>query len=113
MADSNLTQRAANAGTVEASEFDTLLNKEFKPKTSEARSAVQLAVATLARQALSASTLISDDAVKSIEAMIAEIDRKLSEQINLIIHHEDFKAVEGAWRGLHHLVSNTETDEML
>jgi type VI secretion system protein ImpC len=45
--------------------------------------------------------------------MIAEIDRKLSEQLNQIIHHEDFKALEGTWRGLHHLVQNTETDETL
>src|SRR5438477_3914841 len=29
------------------------------------------------------------------------------------MHHEDFKALEGSWRGLHHLVNNTETDEML
>lgn len=113
MADSNLSKSASAAPTKEVSEFESLLNKEFKPKTTEARSAVQLAVATLAQQALSASTLVSDDAVKSIEAMIAEIDRKLSEQINLIIHHDDFKALEGAWRGLHHLVNNTETDEML
>ncbi len=39
--------------------------------------------------------------------------RKLTEQINLIIHHEDFQQLESAWRGLHHLVNNTETDEML
>ncbi len=45
--------------------------------------------------------------------MIAAIDRKLSEQINLIMHHEDFQKLEGAWRGLHYLVNNTETDEML
>ena len=57
--------------------------------------------------------LISDDAVKSIEAIIAEIDKKLTEQVNLILHHEDFQKLEGAWRGLHHLVNNTETDEML
>jgi len=36
-----------------------------------------------------------------------------SEQINRIMHHEDFKALEGTWRGLHHLINNTETDEML
>ena len=113
MADTKLSPGASAAPTTEVSEFENLLNKEFKPKTTEARSAVQLAVATLAQQALSASTLVSDDAIKSIEAMIAELDRKLSEQINLIIHHEDFKALEGAWRGLHHLVNNTETDEML
>ena len=57
--------------------------------------------------------MVSDDAIKSIEAMIAEIDKKLSEQINIIMHHEDFKALEGSWRGLHHLVNNTETDETL
>ena len=89
------------------------MNKEFKPKTDERKSAVQAAVRTLAEQALSATALISSDAVKSIEAMIAEIDKKLSEQINRILHHEDFKALEGSWRGLHHLVNNTETDETL
>jgi hypothetical protein len=45
--------------------------------------------------------------------MIAELDRKLSEQVNLILHHEDFQQLEGAWRGLHYLVNNTETDEQL
>ena len=39
--------------------------------------------------------------------------RKLSEQLNLILHHPRFQQVESAWRGLHYLVSNTETDEML
>lgn len=112
--DSELQSQGAPAGaSVELNEFESLLNKEFKPKTDERKSAVQNAVRTLAEQALSATTLISSDAIKSIEAMIAEIDKKLSEQINLIIHHEDFKALEGSWRGLHHLVNNTETDETL
>ena len=47
------------------------------------------------------------------EAIIAEIDRKMSEQINAIIHHADYQQLESAWRGLHYLVNNTETDEML
>ena len=42
-----------------------------------------------------------------------QLDQKLTEQINLILHHEDFQKLEGAWRGLHYLVNNTETDEML
>ena len=45
--------------------------------------------------------------------MIAEIDKKLTEQINEIMHHQDFQKLESAWRGLHYLVNNTETDEML
>lgn len=95
------------------SDFAQLLAQEFKPKTEQAREAVEYAVRTLAEQALAQSATISDDAYKSIAAIIAQIDHKLSEQINLILHHADFQKLESAWRGLHHLVSNTETDERL
>ncbi|HEV8541842.1 MAG TPA: type VI secretion system contractile sheath large subunit [Verrucomicrobiae bacterium] len=109
------TTQAAPAGgaTIERNEFESLLTKEFKARDTQKQSAVQSAVRTLAEQALAGSRAISPDAIATISSLIAEIDRKLSEQINLIMHHEDFKALEGAWRGLHHLVNNTETDEML
>ncbi len=114
MADEHTAGSAgAKAQCVEGSDFASLLQKEFKPKTDEAKSAVEQAVRTLAEQALSQTKLIGADVVKSIEAIIAEIDKKLTEQINLILHHEDFQKLEGAWRGLHYLVNNTETDEML
>jgi type VI secretion system protein ImpC len=106
-------QGTPSAAAAEVSEFESLLKKEFKPKTDERRSAIRTAVQTLAEQALAATTLISDDAVKTIEAIIAEIDRKLSQQMNLILHHDNFKSLEGTWRGLHHFVTNTETDEKL
>jgi len=105
---------AATATTTqETNDFASLLNREFKPKTDRAREAVENAVQTLAQQALANTTLVSDDALRSIEAMIAAIDRKLTEQVNLILHHEDFQGLESAWRGLHYLVNNTETDETL
>lgn len=107
------TQGAAAPAAAEVGEFEALLNKEFKARDPQKQTAVQNAVRTLAQQALGATQLISGDVIKTISAMIAEIDKKLSEQINLIMHHEDFKALEGTWRGLHYLVNNTETDEML
>src|SRR5712672_2407453 len=114
MADPKSQQDAqAESGTVEVTEFDSLLRKEFKPKTDEAKEAVERAVRTLAEQALSQTKLISSDVVKLIEAIIAQLDKKLTEQINLILHHPDFQKLEGAWRGLSYLVNNTETDEML
>ncbi|MEO7007715.1 MAG: type VI secretion system contractile sheath large subunit, partial [Caldimonas sp.] len=107
-------QESALAGiTLEGNDFAKLLKKEFKPKTDEAKSAVEQAVQTLAQQALANTRMISGDAVKSIEAMIAALDKKLTEQVNLIIHHEEFQKLESAWRGLHYLVNNTETDEQL
>lgn len=113
MADKELQAQAAAPTAAEASDFDSLLQKEFRPKTDQAKEAVQSAVRTLAAQALAGTALISQDVIKTVEAMIAELDRKLGEQVNQIIHHAEFQQLEGTWRGLHHLISNTETDEML
>ena len=99
--------------TLEVSEFQDLLNKEFKPKSDRSREAVEGAVRTLAEQLLKDTVVISDDVMSTIQALIAEIDAKMTEQINHILHHEDFQKMEGAWRGLNYLVSNTESDEML
>jgi type VI secretion system protein ImpC len=108
-----LQESALGGVEYQGGEFASLLNKEFKPRTNEAKSAVESAVQTLAQQALANTTLISSDVVASIQAMVAAIDKKLTEQINLIMHHEDFQKLEGAWRGLHYMVSNTESDEHL
>ena len=114
MADPLQQGNASFAGvTMEGGDFASLLNKEFKPKSDEARSAVESAVQTLAQHALANATLISGDTITTIESMIAAIDRKLSEQVNLILHHPDFGKLESAWRGLHYMVNNTETDEQL
>jgi len=108
-------QKSADAqGAVfETSEFASLLNKEFKPQSSRAKEEVEAAVATLAQQALATTATISSDVVASIQAIVAEIDRKLSEQVNEILHNKDMQQLEGSWRGLHYLVNNTETDTML
>lgn len=106
-------QTAAAGSTIAASDFDALLNKEFKPKTTTAKTAVQQAVRTLAEQALAGVRLVPDNVIATIEGIIAELDRKISEQVNQILHHEDFTKLEGSWRGLHYLVNNVETDEML
>ena len=98
---------------IRQSDFNALLSKEFRPRSDQTRAAVENAVKTLAEQALQSSVTIAEDAYKNISALIAEIDRKLTEQINLILHHPEFQALESAWRGLHYLVTHTETDEKL
>ncbi|HEY2902408.1 MAG TPA: type VI secretion system contractile sheath large subunit, partial [Polyangia bacterium] len=113
MAELEQSKEAAAGATGETSEFASLLQKQFKPQSDRAREEVESAVRTLAQQALEKTTVIGSDVVESINAMIAEIDKKMSQQINAIVHHPDFQQLESAWRGLHHLVNNTETDEML
>jgi type VI secretion system protein ImpC len=105
-------QQAATAVT-ETSDFASLLNKEFKPKSDRAKEEISSAVETLAEFVLKDTAIVSDDAVASIEALIAQIDQKLTAQVNKIMHHEDFQKLESSWRGLSYMVNNTETDETL
>ncbi|HST22729.1 MAG TPA: type VI secretion system contractile sheath large subunit, partial [Blastocatellia bacterium] len=53
------------------------------------------------------------DMEASIVTRIAEIDRLLTAQLNEIMHAEEFQKLEGSWRGLHHLVFESETSTML
>ena len=46
-----------------------------------------------------------------VDEMIAEIDRKLSAQLDEILHHKDFQKLESAWRGLKFLVDRTDFRE--
>lgn len=112
------TKTEPQAEALETDVLSTLLKNDidleaFKQKSDKGKKAVGSAVMTLVEQALEHTALISDDALRSIESIIAELDRKMTEQINLILHHEDYQKLESSWRGLDYLVSNTATDETL
>ncbi len=42
---------------------------------------------------------------------ISDIDKKLSKQINCIIHHSEFQALESGWRGVLYLVNQKENND--
>jgi len=103
----------AEAETLVVDDFAALLRKEFKPNTDVREQRIEQAVKTLAQQALADTQIIGEDVFTTVDAMKAAIDRKLTEQINLIIHNKDFQKLESAWRGLWYLVSNTSTGKDL
>jgi type VI secretion system protein ImpC len=111
--DKKQSQKEAVIATRDADEFAALLKQSFKPRTERAATEVENAVSTLVRQALSDTSVIKDDVLDTIEEMIAKIDEKLNAQVNEILHAPDFQQIESAWRGLHYLVFNSETDSML
>lgn len=71
------------------------------------------AVQVMLRMLVDDSQLISDDALETLDALIKRLDDKLSEQVNVILHHPEFQQIEGTWRGLEHLVFATETSKDL
>ncbi|MDV9040817.1 type VI secretion system contractile sheath large subunit [Stenotrophomonas sp. RAC2] len=114
MSTEQLIEAGSDSGiALESGGFAELLNKQFRPKSDRAQQEVESAVRTLAEQVLSRADIVSDDVSQTIKAYIAEIDRTLTAQLNQILHHPDFQQLEGAWRGLHYLVNNTETDTQL
>jgi len=57
--------------------------------------------------------VVTKDMESAINARIAEIDRLVSAQLNEVMHASEFQKLEGSWRGLNHLVMNSETGTML
>ena len=97
----------------EADDFAALLKQNFKPRSERAASEVENAVQTLVSQALADSSLVKGDVIDTIEEMIARLDERLSAQMNEVLHAQEFQNLESAWRGLHYLVYNSETDATL
>ena len=95
------------------SDFAQLMNQAFEPSTDHQKQAVSQAVQDLATQVMDGAPVLSEDVVQTVEGVISQLDQKLSAQINEILHDAEFKKVESTWLGLHHLVQNTETDDML
>jgi len=109
----NSSTETAPVETRDLEEFSQLLKQSFKPRTERAESEVVNAISTLVREALADSTVIKEDVIDTIESIIAALDEKLSVQINEILHAPEFQQIESAWRGLHYLAFNSETDAML
>jgi len=105
--------RAPTVETRDPDEFATVLKQSFKPRSDRAATEVENAVTTLVREALADTTVIKDDVLDTIDGMIARLDEKLSAQVNEILHAPEFQQIESAWRGLHYLVFNSETDANL
>jgi type VI secretion system protein ImpC len=109
------TQTEAKVGgaTTDIDEFASVLKQSFKPRTERAEAEVESALSTFVSEALEDQGVIQEEALDTINAMIARIDAKLTAQINEILHAPEFQQIEGAWRGLKHLVFNSETDSTL
>jgi type VI secretion system protein ImpC len=103
----------AQVETQAADEFATLLKQSFKPRTERAATEVENAVHTLVELALADASLIKTDVLDTVEEVIAQLDKKLSAQMNEIMHAPEFQQIESAWRGLSYLVFHSETDATL
>lgn len=113
MAQEAQIQSGAAQGLSELDEFSDILRQTIKPRTEVAAKEVDSAVVALVREALDDETLIADDVIDTIDAMLSKLDQKLTDQLNAVMHHEEFQKLEASWRGLAYTINNSETDSSL
>jgi len=104
------TQKAAAAA--QAAETDAapgLLDQVLGATRQTERDRAQDLIKALTEEALKGTVSFSRNLQQTFDRAIAEIDRKVSEQLNAVMHHERFLKLEGSWRGLQYLVKNSET----
>ena len=68
---------------------------------------------TLTQEALNGTVTWDKNLTVTINAAIDAIDQALSTQLSAIMQHKKLQKLEGSWRGLNHLVMNTETSSQL
>ena len=110
-----MTQEAQGEGAAQTLEGESLLDDilaETKMAPGDegyevARAGVQAFIAELVRPQREGEKV--DKAL--VDAMIAEIDLKLSSQIDVILHHAEFQKLESSWRGLKFVIDRVNFRE--
>ena len=103
----------AGATEAEASLLDKIIEGSRVAKTDNERVRAKDLISEFVEQVLGDDAAVSPDVIATIESRIAQLDELLSEQMNEILHAADFQKLEGSWRGLRHLVYNSETSTTL
>ena len=105
--------QATSAEAVTTEQSVRLLDQVIGATKQTERSRAEELIRALTEEALKGTVTFNRNLVVTVDRAIAEIDRKLSEQLNAITHQERFLTLEGSWRGLNYLVMNSETSSNL
>ena len=107
------SQSAPSGATTTTEEGASFLDQVVAATKQTEPDRAQDLVKTLMEQALSGTVTFDKNLTRTFDRAIAAIDRKISAQLNEIMHHEKFTKLEGSWRGLNYLVMNSETGTSL
>ncbi|MFT6388056.1 MAG: type VI secretion system protein ImpC [Cellvibrionaceae bacterium] len=101
-------------GTLEAEVQEVnFLEQAISATKQTPRDETEELLKTLAAEATKGTVKWDKNLAVTIDSAIAAIDNAMSEQLSAIMQHEKFQKLEGSWRGLNHLVMNSETSSQL
>jgi type VI secretion system protein ImpC len=102
---------AAAATVTEGSILDDILAETKIAKTDDAYGVAKRGIETFIKEFVSPSRGADKVDKAFVDSLIAEIDQKLSRQVDEIVHHPAFQKLESSWRGLKFVVDRTDFRE--
>lgn len=96
----------------QTSEF-SFLEQAIGATKQTARNETEELLRTLTQEAMKGTVKWDKNLSITINAAIKAIDSAMSKQLAAVMHNEKFQKLEGSWRGLNYLVSNSETSAQL
>jgi type VI secretion system protein ImpC len=106
-------QAAAETTTQEAPSLLDQVIQATRPQDNKEAERARGYFKQFLESAVKPGMVVSKDVETNVKYWIGEIDKKLSAQLNEIMHHPDFQKLEGTWRGLKYLVDQSETGTSL
>jgi type VI secretion system protein ImpC len=108
--------QAAGAAAATTKEGPDLLDQVIaatRPQSDKERERAKDYFKQFVESVVKPGQIVSKDVETNIKFWISALDKKLSSQLNEIMHSADFQKLESTWRGLHYLVHQSETGENL
>src|SRR3546814_633526 len=103
----------AEAAAAEGGLLDQIISKSRIARTDSERDRTRDLIGELVGQVMDGQLVVSRDAIASLDARVADIDKLISDQLSAVMHTPEFQKLEGSWRGLKYLVENSETSTNL
>src|SRR5262249_1763808 len=106
-----LKTQKPEAAQTDASLLDQILSESKLKPTDSGYDVARRGVQAFVTEMLAPGRVSEKVDKAMVDLMIAEVDTRLSAQVNEIIHHQEFQKLESAWRGLKFLVDRTDFRE--
>lgn len=109
----NTTLQGQDVSIRDAAEETSLLSRVMEATRQTEPDRAKALLRTFTEHALKGTIKYDRNLTVALNNAIAELDRIISLQLAAIMQAPDFTGLEGTWRGLHHLVKNSESSANL
>jgi type VI secretion system protein ImpC len=111
MADTEGQAQAQQAAAAEGSLLEEILQQTKLKPSDEGYEIAKKGVEAFIAELIAPKAAFDKADKRAVDLMIAEIDKKLSRQVDEVLHHPQVQKLESAWRGLKLVIDRTDFRE--